>query len=250
MWISGRELLYPVVQKRIQNDARSLPEQKITRTFAAGMSTTLKNKYDSIIFDLDGTLWDSTATVALAWQDAVNKVDYLKKEITQDLVRSITGMTYDAIFDKLFPDLNDTQRQEVKAHCADSELRILHTKGGDLYPELEETLKYLSGQYKLYIVSNCQSGYIEMFLDLNRMHTYFLGHQCFGTKGRPKADNILDVVKDHQLTSPVYVGDTMGDYNAAKQAGVPFIFANYGFGVVPEGMVSTISSIAELKTLL
>jgi phosphoglycolate phosphatase len=48
----------------------------------------------------------------------------------------------------------------------------------------------------------------------------------------------------------VYVGDTMGDYNAATQAGVPFIFADYGFGKVPEGMVATISSISALKTLL
>ncbi|MBT1689306.1 HAD family hydrolase [Dawidia soli] len=214
------------------------------------MSNSLKNQYDSIIFDLDGTLWDSTANVALAWQDAVNKVDYLQVDMTQALVRSITGMTYDAIFDKLFPDLNDAQRTEVKAHCSESELRILHAKGGDLYPRLEETLQDLSTRYKLYIVSNCQCGYIELFLDLNNLHAYFLGHQCYGTKGRPKADNIRDVVGDHGLKAPVYVGDTMGDYHAATQAGVPFIFADYGFGKVSEGMVATISTIADLKTLL
>lgn len=188
--------------------------------------------------------------MALAWQDAVNKVDYLKVDMTQALVRSITGMTYDAIFDKLFPDLNDAQRTEVKAYCGESELRILHAKGGDLYPQLEETLQDLRTRYKLYIVSNCQCGYIELFLDLNNLHTYFLGHQCYGTKGRPKADNIHDVVNDHGLKAPVYVGDTMGDYQAATQAGVPFIFADYGFGKVPEGMVATISTIADLKTLL
>ena len=214
------------------------------------MNTILKDRYDSIIFDLDGTLWDSTATVARAWQDAVSKVDYIKINITQEVVRSITGMTYDAIFEKLFPGLSETQREEVKTHCGDSELRILHAQGGDLYPGLKETLTYLSSRYKLYIVSNCQRGYIEMFLDLNNMHAYFLGHQCFGTKGNPKADNIRDVVTDHALKAPVYVGDTMGDYQAATQAGVPFIFANYGFGKVADGMVATIGSIAELKTLL
>jgi phosphoglycolate phosphatase len=214
------------------------------------MNDSLKNKYDSIIFDLDGTLWDSTANVALAWQAAIRKVDYIKEEMTQERVRSITGMTYDAIFDKLFPDLNSEQRKEVQALCAVSELEILHTKGGELYPQLEETLKYLAANYKLYIVSNCQNGYIELFLDLNQLHGHFLGHQCFGTKGNPKADNIKDVVNDHDLKAPVYVGDTMGDYSAAKQAGVPFIFANYGFGVVPDGMVATINNFAELKELL
>jgi len=219
-------------------------------TFAGDMNDSLKNKYDSIIFDLDGTLWDSTANVALAWQAAISKVDYIKEEMTQERVRSITGMTYDAIFDKLFPELNTEQRKEVQALCAVSELEILHTKGGELYPQLEETLKYLAANYKLYIVSNCQNGYIELFLELNQLHGHFLGYQCFGTKGNPKADNIKDVVNDHQLKAPAYVGDTMGDYNAAKQAGVPFIFCNYGFGVVPDGMVATISNFAELKELL
>ena len=214
------------------------------------MDTSLNNKFDSIIFDLDGTLWDSTANVALAWQAAVSKVDYIDEEMTVERVRSITGMTYDAIFDKLFPNLDTKQRKEVQTLCAVSELEILHTKGGELYPQLEETLKYLGTKYKLYIVSNCQSGYIEVFLDLNNMHPHFLGHQCFGTKGKPKADNIKDIVNDHQLKAPVYVGDTMGDYTAATQAGVPFIFASYGFGIVPEGMVATVNSFSELTEIL
>ncbi|MBL0740652.1 HAD family hydrolase [Chryseolinea lacunae] len=214
------------------------------------MKNPIKHNFDSIIFDLDGTLWDSTENVALAWQDAVNKVGYLDEEISRERVRSVTGMTYDAIFDKLFPNLTDAQRKEVQALCAVSEQNILHTKGGELYPRLEETLQYLGSKYKLYIVSNCQRGYIELFLDLTGLHAHFQGHQCFGTKGAPKADNIKDVVNDHQLKAPVYVGDTKGDYDAATQAGVPFIFANYGFGVVSEGMVATISSLAELQELL
>ena len=214
------------------------------------MDTTLHNKFDSIIFDLDGTLWDSTANVALAWQAVVAQVDYIDEEMTVERVRSITGMTYDAIFDKLFPDLDTHQRKEVQTLCGISELEILHTRGGELYPQLEETLKYLGTKYKLYIVSNCQSGYIEVFLDLNNMHPHFLAHQCFGTKGNPKADNIKDIVNDHQLKAPVYVGDTMGDYTAATQAGVPFIFASYGFGTVPNGMVATVNSFSELTELL
>jgi len=214
------------------------------------METSLHNKFDSIIFDLDGTLWDSTANVALAWQAAISQVDYIDEEMTVERVRSITGMTYDAIFDKLFPNLNALQRKEVQTLCGISELEILHTKGGELYPKLGETLKQLGAKYKLYIVSNCQSGYIELFLDLNDMHTHFLAHQCFGTKGKPKADNIKDIVTDHQLKAPVYVGDTMGDYSAATEAGVPFIFASYGFGTVPDGMVATVNSFSELVEIL
>jgi len=42
----------------------------------------------------------------------------------------------------------------------------------------------------------------------------------------------------------------MGDYDSATKAGVPFIFADYGFGKVEEGQIATISNFAELTELL
>lgn len=212
---------------------------------------SLKDKYDSIIFDLDGTLWDSTETITKAWQTALDKAPYMSHEVmTRERVRSITGMTYDKIFEKLFPTLSTEQRAEVQQLCSVAELDILHKQGGTLYPNLADTLTYLGKKYKLYIVSNCQSGYIELFLDLHDMHPHFLAHQCYGTKGNPKADNIRDIVNDHNLQSPVYVGDTTGDYDSATKAGVPFIFAGYGFGTVAGGQVATIHNFDELKQLL
>lgn len=211
---------------------------------------SLHNKFDSIIFDLDGTLWDSSETITKAWQAAMQKADFMDEVMTQERVRSITGMTYDKIFETLFPYLDTAQRAEVQRLCSVSELEILHKEGGRLYPKLPETLAYLGRKYKLYIVSNCQNGYIELFLDLNNMHEHFLAHQCYGTKGNPKADNIRDIVNDHHLKAPVYVGDTMGDYNAATEAGVPFIFCSYGFGKVESGQIATINFFEELKGIL
>jgi len=214
------------------------------------MAASLKNKFDSIIFDLDGTLWDSTGNVALAWQDAISQVDYVDEVMTREKVRSVTGMAYNVIFDTLFGYLDTEKRNELMAICAKSELKILHTKGGELYPALDETLAYLFGKYKLFIVSNCQSGYIEVFLKISQMGHYFAGHQCYGTKGNPKWENIKDIVNDYSLSAPVYVGDTMGDYNSATKAVVPFIFADYGFGVVENGQIATISTFGELAELL
>lgn len=214
------------------------------------MTTDLKNKFDSIIFDLDGTLWDSTANVALAWQKAKEEVNYVKEDITQQTVRSITGMAYDAIYDKLFPYLEPNLRNEFKAICAKHELEVLNTKGGDLYPDLKPTLQYLQSKYKLFVVSNCQCGYIETFLRLNNLDSTFIAHQCYGTKSQPKFQNILDIVQDHQLNSPVYVGDTQGDYDSATKAGVPIIFAAYGFGQVDGQQVATIKQFSELKEML
>lgn len=213
-------------------------------------TASLKTQFDSIIFDLDGTLWDSTGNVALAWEKARQQVDYDIESITRERVRSITGMAYDVIFEVLLPDMDVEKRNHFKAVCAQSEIDTLNEIGGDLYPELAETIKYLAGKYKLYIVSNCQSGYIETFLSHCPVADFFLGHQCYGTKGQPKAENIKDIVNDHELRAPVYIGDTTGDRDSATKAGVPFIFASYGFGKVEEGMVARINSLGELRAQL
>ena len=211
---------------------------------------SLKNKFDSIIFDLDGTLWDSTGNVALAWEKARQQVAFEVEPITRERVRSITGMAYDIIFEVLLPDMDLIQRNEFKAACAKSEIDTLNEIGGDLYPQLEETIKYLSERYKLYIVSNCQSGYIETFLSHCPVADHFLAHQCYGTKGQPKAENIKDIVRDHGLQLPVYVGDTMGDRDSATKAGVPFIFASYGFGKLDEGFIAKVDTLANLQGIL
>lgn len=210
----------------------------------------LNTNFDSIIFDLDGTLWDSTANVAIAWQAAKEQVNYIKDDITADTVKSITGMAYDAIFVKLFPYLDEGTRNKFKAMCAKNEIATLHSKGGELYPELAETLTYLKTKYRLFIVSNCQSGYIEVFLGMDNMLDYFEAHQCYGTKGQPKYQNILDIVADHNLKAPVYIGDTTGDRDSAAKAGVPFIYAAYGFGQVSEGYISEIKQFSQLQQLL
>ncbi|RYZ97996.1 MAG: HAD family hydrolase [Sphingobacteriaceae bacterium] len=214
------------------------------------MDTLLKNKFDSVIFDLDGTLWDSTANVAVAWQAVKQQVNYIKDDITQQDVQGITGLTYTTIFEKLFPYLDDDKRAEFKGLASKSELDTLNELGGELYPGIEETLHYLSGKYKLFLVSNCQNGYAETFFNHSKLQHYFLGYQCYGTKGQPKFENIKDVVNDFKLSAPVYIGDTQADYEATVKAGVPFIFSAYGFGKVEKGQIATINSLNDLQELL
>ncbi|MCC9136174.1 HAD family hydrolase [Pontibacter silvestris] len=210
----------------------------------------MTNKYDGLIFDLDGTLWDSTSSVAKAWQTAKEKVGYVKENVTQADVRAIAGMAYDAIYEKLFPSLDEEQRKAFMEVSGKEELEHMYAYGGVLYDELESTLQYLQTKYRLFIVSNCQSGYIEAFLKFHNMEKYFEDHQCFGTKNRPKDENIRDVVERNDLKSPVYIGDTLGDYKASVGAKVPFIFAAYGFGKVESGQVATIEKFSDLKNIL
>ena len=82
----------------------------------------------------------------------------------------------------------------------------------------------------LFIVSNCQDGYLQAFLNHHKLSSYFDDHEMSGRTGLTKGENIRIVMERNNLDKAVYVGDTEGDFSAAKQAGILFICAQYGFG--------------------
>ena len=209
-------------------------------------------RFDSVIFDLDGTLWDASAAITHAFQAAKNSVDYIAHDVTLAQVQAVTGQPYEVVYERLFPDLPAARLAEFRALCARQELLAAQAPGGTLYPGLEESLRYLrAGGYRLFIVSNCQLGYVEAFFENSRLGHYFEGHQCFGTKKLPKAENIREVVARYGLQAPVYVGDTPGDLAASQGAGVPFIFASYGFGQLDTAQAPRrLARLADLQRLL
>ena len=112
-----------------------------------------------------------------------------------------------------------------------------------------DTLKELALEYPLFIVSNCQCGYIEVMMKGAGMEPYIKDFLCFGQTQTSKDLTILKLMEKNNLTSPVYVGDTQGDADSCKKAGIPFIFAAYGLGDVKEDY-PTIHSFSELKNIL
>ncbi|MNC58677.1 Phosphoglycolate phosphatase [compost metagenome] len=110
----------------------------------------------------------------------------------------------------------------------------LAEQGGRLFEQLEEVLKVLSAKYKLFIVSNCQAGYIEAFYKYHQLQKYFADFENPGRTGLSKGENIKLVMERNNLKNPVYVGDTEKDLKAARDAGIPFVFASYGFGEVSD----------------
>jgi phosphoglycolate phosphatase len=118
-----------------------------------------------------------------------------------------------------------------------------------LYPGVLSGVPELRARYPLFIVSNCQAGYIELFLELSGLVSFFRDYECFGRTGHSKEQNLRALIARNALTAPVFVGDTAGDQSAAASNGVPFVFASYGFGIglAPELRVG---SFAELTNAL
>lgn len=114
--------------------------------------------------------------------------------------------------------------------CVHYELEYIAEHGGRLYPKLRETLVELRRSYALIIVSNCQDGYIQDFLDFADMRGLFGDFESAGGTGLSKGENIKLVIERNSIDKAVYVGDTQGDLDSADFAGIPFIRAAYGFG--------------------
>ena len=203
---------------------------------------------DSIIFDLDGTLWDETEAICNTWNIVLKQYPNIREPITVKELEGCMGMLLDDISRKLFPNETPELQKELINKCCDLEVEYLSQNGGKLFDELEKTLEYLSKKYKLFIVSNCQSGYIEFFFDGHGLKKYFTDFECAGNTGMEKGENNLLVIERNNLQSPVYVGDTQNDKISADVANIPFVYAEYGFGNV-SGYDYIIRSFKELRDL-
>lgn len=204
--------------------------------------------FDSIIFDLDGTLWNSADTVAEAWNCAL-RLNGINMTVTGDNVLMHMGKPMDKIMKDVFgEELSSEQVNRFLDILSGEEIKFIGEKGGKLFPKLEETLAYLKKSCRLFIVSNCQKGYIEAFLRHHRLSDYFEGFMCWGDTLLPKGETNKLLIKKYNLKNPVYVGDTEGDRISAVNAGIPFIYASYGFGEVT-GYDYKIGGISELTDI-
>lgn len=211
-----------------------------------------------IIFDMDGTLWDSAEGVAKSWTEKLQELYPDMGEITEKDIKSVMGLSMDKIADIFFGMLPEKEKNELLDTCGDYENDYLREHGGILYPDLEQVLVELKKDYHLYIVSNCQSGYIEAFLDHYDFWKYFEDIECYGNNELPKGDNIAGIIRRNDVTNAVYVGDIQGDYDATmsakeqlKDEGVKldFILADYGFGDV-DAKVREIANLKELPQVV
>ncbi len=201
-----------------------------------------------LIFDMDGTLWDSAGNVAKSWCLALEQCGHGTHEVTREDMYRVMGKTMDVIAEILFPFVEGEERAHLLEVCCKVENDYLREHGGMLYPDLVEVMKELKKDYHLYIVSNCQAGYIEAFLDYFGFHDLFEDIECFGNNNLPKGDNIRLIAERNHLDAAAYVGDIQGDYDATMAAGLPFIHAAYGFGTI-DAKVARIESLKDLQVV-
>lgn len=209
----------------------------------------MKIKTDALILDVDGTLWDSTPLVAEAWTNAIKDEGYDKK-VSPDELKGLFGKPMNVIADLLLPEFDEETRARIMDRCTEYEEETLEKNEKDIsFSGVADTIRELSKRISVCIVSNCQSGYIELVCEKLGITGFIADKECYGDTGLYKAENIKLVVERNGYKNPVYCGDIQGDQDASHEAGVPFIHAAYGFGDA-DAPEAVIKSFVELKDIL
>lgn len=204
---------------------------------------------ESLIFDMDGTLWNSAENVAASWTEVMRRQPDTERTVTTQELQALMGRTMDDIAARLLPELPKERQLEILDECAIYENEYLLERGGVLYEGVETTLAALQeAGHRLFIVSNCQCGYIEAFLGHYGFGRYFDGRLCWGDTHTSKGETIRTLIEQHDITDAVYVGDIQGDCDSARQAGIRFIHAAYGFGQVaaPDAVIHSFPELLQV----
>ncbi len=206
-------------------------------------------KPESLIFDIDGTLWDSRSIIVEGYNQVLCAAGHEDLCVTAEDLKRLFGKTMKEIADIMLTTLPEEERYPLMEKCIDTgDARLLDDPCDIGYPGVKETLEELSKRYRLFIVSNSQLGYPETTMEKLGITHLFQGHLCFGNTGTDKGTTIRILMEQHGIENAVYIGDTQGDYEAAVKAGLPFVWATFGFGV-PDGYDAKIDSFCELTQL-
>lgn len=205
---------------------------------------------DTLIFDIDGTLWDTRAIVARGYNVEFERMGRPDLFLTAEKLTALFGKTAREIADVIFAEFPAEERMPLILKCMETERLVMAADPCDVgYEGVKEILLTLKKNYRLFLVSNSEKGYPELLIEKLGLEGIFEAHLCHGDTNLPKGDTIRILMERHGIENPVYIGDTQGDLEASEKAGIPFIWCTYGFGT-PARWDGSIDSIRELPAVL
>jgi phosphoglycolate phosphatase len=187
------------------------------------------DQVDSIIFDMDGTLWDAVDTYVTCWNRSFSAMN-LDRQLRREDLEYMMGWEKAKILDRIMPGMDRELQEQVFAKVNTIREEILPELGGELYPGVREGIERLAARYPLFIVSNCPAGLIRLFMAWAGIEPFIKDEMAHGVNNKPKHHNIRLLIEKYQLQNAVYVGDTETDSRESRLAGVPFVFLEGGFG--------------------
>lgn len=213
-------------------------------------------KTELIIFDLDGTLIDSSDDIAWAANKTLLYMGKSEREI--EVIKENIGWGVKVLIERLMPGEDERRIRTARGKFLEYYWEHLNVKTF-LYPGVLDTLKYLKGIDKiLAIVTNKQIKYTERIIEelaIKNLFDMVLGGDSL-TNRKPHPEPVEKIIAALavQKEMAVFVGDSPVDCEAGKGAGIFTIGVEYGFrdkeDLISAGFDLLIKEFSELRDII
>ncbi|MBD3789066.1 MAG: HAD family hydrolase [Campylobacterales bacterium] len=203
-------------------------------------------KHELIIFDMDGTLVNSSITIA-------NAINYVRKNL------GFEPMAYDEIIKKVNDHTINPAQVFYYAKSFDRQheqwFSEYYTKNHrqelQLYEGIGTLLEKLKQRgHKLAVATNAYRGSAIESLTHLEIYEHFDVIACYDdvTRGKPYPDMLYKVLKDVEVDvdKALFIGDGPRDELASKRAGIPYLMVDWGFSEHSNAILT----VSELEAIL
>lgn len=201
----------------------------------------------TIIFDIDGTLFDTKPGIISCLNDVLDSFGL--EPIKEDEQDKYIGPSVKDSFIKYH---NFDEEQAVEATKMYREKYVnRYIEESVPYDGLLDVLRYIRfKKYKLCIATMKTRKQVDKLLELFFLdNTFNLIETAKEEGGYTKSEMLQNIKKQYKNSEYIFIGDTNGDYKAAIKADMPFVYAAYGYGDINEE-VKSIDSLRDMIKLL
>ncbi|NDI33230.1 HAD family hydrolase [Chengkuizengella sediminis] len=211
----------------------------------------------SLIFDMDGTLFQTDKILELSLEDTFNHLRSQNKWDTVtpiDKYREIMGVPLPKVWETLLTNHSMEVREQTDAYFLERLVENIKSGKGALYPNVKEVFSYLKeNNCSIYIASNGLTAYLKAIVSYYNLDNWVT--ETFSIQqieSLNKSDLVQNIIKKYGITNGAVVGDRLSDINAAKDNRLVSIGCNFDFAREDELSQAdiVIDDLIDLQTIL
>ncbi|HWJ76535.1 MAG TPA: HAD hydrolase-like protein [Niallia sp.] len=211
----------------------------------------------AIIFDMDGTLFQTDKILEISLDDTFQYLQTLGKwdrSTPIEEYREIMGVPLPKVWETLMPNHSAEDKELTDRYFLERLLVNIHNGNGGLYPNVKETFQSLiDNEFAIFIASNGLIKYLKAIVDYYQLDEWVT--ETFSIEqinSLNKSDLVKNILYKYDITKGAVVGDRLSDILAAKDNGLVSIGCHFDFAKEEELIYAdmVIKDLSELPNIV
>ncbi|WP_313757305.1 HAD hydrolase-like protein [Tissierella sp.] len=211
----------------------------------------------SIIFDMDGTLFQTNKVLEISLLETFNYLESINEwdgEMPIEKYREIMGAPLPKVWEVLLPDHSEEVRKFTDSFFLKVLIENIKNGKGALYPHVEDILSYLKdNNWSIFIASNGLKEYLKTIVSFYQLDNWIFDFYSIEEIESLDKSNLVEfILRKYNIQRGAIVGDRISDINAAKDNGLVSIGCNFDFAREEELSKAdyVIDDLIELKSII